>query len=58
MSSGLDVNVHVILGVETPKVDARETGVQVRGKTMADVTDTRLCLRGGKLIWSPWSKII
>ena len=46
MSSGLDMYVHVVLGVEATKVDARETGVQVRAETMADMTDTRLCLRG------------
>ena len=48
MSSGLDMNVHVVLRVEAAKVDTREAGVQVGGETMADVTDTCLCLRGKK----------
>lgn len=42
------MNVHVVLRVEAAKVDTREAGVQVGGKTMANVTDTRLCLREGK----------
>ena len=41
--------VHVVLRVETTKVDTREAGVEVGAETMADVTDTRLCLRGEKL---------
>ena len=48
MSSGLDMNVHVVLRVEAAKVDTREAGVQVGGETMADVTDTCLCLREKK----------
>ena len=42
------MNVHVVLRVEAAKVDTREAGVQVGGETMADVTDTCLCLREKK----------
>lgn len=50
MSSGLDVDVHVVLRVTAPKVDTREARVQAGGEAVTDMTDTRLCLRERRIV--------